>query len=109
MLETIKELLCKAWNFIKKVVLKIVSFFCNIVAFFKDPSRLSKLKEDQNRIAVSIKEKLASGDYQVVNCLFDKSTDELVNPETDAQVISADEIDEETESQFNGKEMMVLK
>ncbi|MBR6588352.1 MAG: hypothetical protein IKK82_13150 [Kiritimatiellae bacterium] len=109
MLEKIKELLLGVWDFIKKVFFKLVSFICNIVAFFKDPTRLLKLKADQNRIAVSIKEKLSSGEYQVVNCLFDKSSNELVNPEEDSQIITAEEIDEETERQFNGKEMIVLK
>lgn len=109
MLETIKELLAAVWQFIKKIVLKLLNFIANIYSFFKDSSRLRKLQEDKDRIAVSIKENLENGNYQVVNCLFDQATDQLVTPETDAEVITAEELDSETEEKFAGKDMIILK
>ena len=109
MLEAIKALLRKVWEWIKKIFLRIVSFFVNIVGFFKDPSRIRKLEEDENRIAVSIKEKLDNGDYQVVNCLYDKQDATLVTPEEDCVVITSQELDAETQANFGNKEMLVLQ
>ena len=109
MLESIKKLLAAVWELIKKIIVAIISFIGHIVSFFRDPSRLGKLQANHNRIAVAIKEKLESGDYQVVNCLYDKQTSELVTPEKDSEVITSANLDEETKKQFNGKEMVVLR
>ena len=102
------ELLRKAWEFIKKIFLKIVNFVTNIVSFFKDPQRLKKLQEDKNRIAISIKENLDNGKFNVVNCLYDKTTEEIIDMETDALGINAESLDEETKQHFGDKEMIVL-
>ena len=107
-LSVIKSLLKAVWDKIKKQAVYVLRFLTNIVAFFKDPNRLGKLKENKDRIAVAIKEKLDNGDYEVVNCLFDKEQAELVDPEEDAEVISASELDEETLAQFKEKDMLVL-
>jgi len=109
MLELIKELLAEVWALIKKIIVAIIRFAQNIVSFFRNPSRLRKLQENHNRIAVAIKEKQESGDYQVVNCLYDKQTSELVTPEEDAEVLTSAELDAETKRTFNGKEMIVLQ
>lgn len=102
------ELLRKAWEFVKKIILKIVDFAKNIISFFKDPQRLKKLKEDKNRIAISIKENLDNGQFNIVNCLYDKTTEEIVDMETDAQGIEAESLDEETKQHFGDKDMIVL-
>lgn len=102
------ELLRKAWEFVKKIILKIVDFAKNIVSFFKDPQRLKKLQEDKNRIAISIKENLDNGQFNVVNCLYDKTTEEIVDMETDALGIEAESLDEETKQHFGDKDMIVL-
>lgn len=102
------ELLRKAWEFIKKIFLKIVNFVTNIVSFFKDPQRLKKLQEDKNRIAISIKENLDNGQFNVVNCLYDKTMEEIVDMETDALGINAESLDEETKQHFGDKDMIVL-
>ncbi|TXJ35037.1 hypothetical protein EPJ69_00405 [Brachyspira aalborgi] len=102
------ELLRKAWEFIKKIFLKIVNFVTNIVSFFKDPQRLKKLQEDKNRIAISIKENLDNGKFNVVNCLYDKTTEEIIDMETDALGINAESLDEETKQHFGDKDMIVL-
>jgi len=109
MFSLIKELLMKVWNFIKKIFLTLLNFFTNIVSFFRTPSRLAQLQADKDKIAVAIKEKLDNGDYQVVNCLFDKGTNQLVNPATDAEAISAQNLDSETISNFGTKDMIVLQ
>ena len=102
------ELLRKAWEFVKKIILKIVDFAKNIVSFFKDPQRLKKLQEDKNRIAISIKENLDNGQFNIVNCLYDKTTGEIVDMETDVQGIEAESLDEETKQHFGDKDMIVL-
>ncbi|TXJ51881.1 hypothetical protein [Brachyspira aalborgi] len=102
------ELLRKAWEFIKKIFLKIVNFVTNIVSFFKDPQRLKKLQEDKNRIAISIKENLNNGQYNMLNVLYDKTTEEIVDMETDALGINAESLDEETKQHFGDKDMIVL-
>ena len=102
------ELLRKAWEFIKKIFLKIVNFVTNIVSFFKDPQRLKKLQEDKNRIAISIKENLNNGQYNMLNVLYDKTTEEIVDMETDALGIDAESLDEETKQHFGDKDMIVL-
>ena len=109
MFETIKSLLAKVWEWIKKIVVAIISFVSNIISFFRNRSRLRKLQEDQNRIAVAIKEKLENGDYQVVNCLYDKADENLVTPEEDAQVITSAQLDAETQRNFGSKDMIVLQ
>lgn len=109
MFELIKSLLNDVWEFIKKIIVKIVSFLKNILSFFKNPNRLRKLQEDQNRIAVAIKEKLDNGDYQVVNCLYDKQDCKLVTPEDDAEVITSEDLDVDTRKTFGTKDMIVLQ
>lgn len=109
MFQLIKEALAEFWNLLTKVVLQIISFFKNIVGFFKNPARFRKLQQDRNNIAVVIKEKLADGDYQVVNCLFNKEEGTLVDPEEDALVMTSGELDNTTKTQFKGKEMLVLQ
>ena len=102
------DLLRKAWEFIKKIILKIVDFAKNIVSFFNDPQRLKKLQEDKNIIAISIKENLDNGQFNIVNCLYDKATGKMVDMETDAQGIEAESLDEETKQRFGDKDMIVL-
>ena len=109
MFELIKSLLASVWEWIKKIVVAIISFARNIISFFRDRNRLRKLQEDQNRIAVAIKEKLENGEYQVVNCLFDKQKSELVDPEEDAVVITSGQLDAETLSNFGSKDMIILQ
>ena len=109
MFELIKSLLAKVWDWIKKIAVAIFSFVTNIVSFFKDRNRLKKLQEDQNRIAVAIKEKLDNGDYQVVNCLFDKEDVKLVDPEEDSLVVTSKQLDADTEKAFGSKDMLVVQ
>lgn len=97
------------WEWIKKIVVAIISFVDNIVSFFRDHNRLRKLQENQNRIAVSIKGKQKNGDYQILNCLFDKAEKKLVEPEEDAVLITGQQLDAETKRAFGSKDMIVLQ
>lgn len=97
------------WDRIKKFFVSLLNFAKNIVSFFKNPQRLQKLKENSDIIAISIKENLESGNYNVVNCLFDKDTNKVVDYEENAQGIVANDIDKETEQNFAGKSMIILQ
>lgn len=102
------ELLRAIWNRIKKFFVKVLNFVNNIVSFFKNPQRLNKLKEDRDLIAVSIKENLENGQYNLVNCLYDKVLEEVVEVETDAIGIETEKLDKETKQHFGNKDMIIL-
>lgn len=106
---TVKGLVQKIWEFIKKIIVGILKFFGHIVSFFKDPQRLKKIKEDENIIAVTVKDNLDNGNYNIVNCLFDKDTETIVDYEENSLGITADELDEETQNNFAGKDMIILQ
>lgn len=109
MFEVIVEALKAVWSLLKNIYVKICSFFKNVISFFRDSTRLRKLQADQNRIAVTIKEKLESGNYNVVNCLFDTEKNQVVDAETDAEVINAAELDSDMLEHFGDKDMLVIK
>ena len=105
----IVEMARAIWGFIEKIVVRVLNFFNNIVPFFEDRNRLEKLKANRNLIATSIKDKLSNGDYNVVNCLFNKETNEIVDWDENAQGITAETLDSETKKAFAGKDMIVLQ
>lgn len=102
------ELLKKIWDFIKKIFVKILNFVINIFKFFMDPQRIKKLNENKKLIAISIKENLTNGNFRVVNCLYDKSIEDIVELE-DAIGITAEKLDKETEKKFGNKDTLILK
>lgn len=108
MFELIESALQAVWEFLKKVWVKVCSFVKNILGFFKNPQRLQKLKEDQNLIAVAIKKNLDDGNFQTVNCLFNKEEGILENPKEDALVVTSEELDPQLEQAFGNKDMIVL-
>lgn len=108
MYEFIVSLLKGVWNLIRRIWVGIVAFTRHIVMFFRNPKILNELSQNRDAIAVSIKQQLETGDYEVVNCLFDRETNNLINPESDAEIISADDLDYATESKFGNKDMIVL-
>lgn len=103
------ELLRSIWDFIKKIFVKILNFVLNIVNFFKNPQILNKLKQNRDLIAISIKENLGNGNYNVLNCVFDKERQEVVYMKEDAMGITAESLDKETEKAFGNKDMLILK
>ena len=104
-----KDLLKKLWGKVKKIFAKILNFMKNIVDFFKDPSRLAKMKANSDLLAISIKEKLESGNYRTVNCLFNNSTKEVEEINENALGIESESIDAQTSNTFGDKDMIVLK
>lgn len=109
MIEAIRNALKAVWNFIKRIFVKILNFFGNIVSFFKDPKRLQELERNKDAIAVAIKDRLSTGNYNVINCLFDKQKEELIDYMENTLILEAEELDEATKQHFGDKEMIVLR
>lgn len=103
------DLISEVWSFIKHIYRKVVSFFTDIYGYFKEKSRLKKLQEDKENLAISIKQKLDSGDYNVVNCIFNKKTGQLTDYENAAEHISAEALDSDAQSKFGNKDMLLLR
>ena len=95
------------WDFISHWFIQLLNFVDNIVSFFQDPTRKQKLLADKNKIAVSIKENLNNGNFNVVNCLFDQEAGEIVD--YDAETYEAEKLDASTRQNFGNKKMIVLK
>ena len=95
------------WDFISHWFVQILNFFGNIVSFFQDPLRKQKILTDKNKVAVSIKENLQNGNYNVVNCLFDQEVGAIVD--YDAETYEAQTLDRETQTKFGNKNMIILK
>ena len=103
-----KELIGKIAEFVKAVFIHLLSFSKHIVSWFKDPKRLSNLRKNKNIIAVTVKENLDNGNYNVVDCLFDKSTNDVIDI-SDSALYEAGDLDQETENAFGDKPMVVLQ
>lgn len=100
------NLLRRIWDYIKHIALKVVNFFKNIVNYFKNKESI--LKNNPDVIAVSIKENLRNGDYNIVNCLYDKEEDDILGYNY-AQGIEAEELDAKTRNAFGNKDMIILQ
>lgn len=100
--------LLAVWHKIKKLVIKCINFATNILSWFKNPARQQHLTENKDVLAVVIKRKLESGDYNVVNCLFNQKTEKIVAVDEPAVSIEASELDSETVRTFGNKDMAVL-
>lgn len=72
MFDVIWSFLEDVWEYIKKIYVRVINFFNNIISFFKERNRLEKLRKHKEYTAVAIKQKFENGDYNVVNCIFDK-------------------------------------
>lgn len=105
LLDLILSALKAVWDFIEKIVVRIVNFFRNILSWFQTPKRFEIIRKNIDILPVVIKQKLESGDFQVVNCLYDQVKDEI----EDAQVITAEKLDEETLEKFKDKNMIILR
>ena len=106
--EFAKELVGKIAEFVTAVFIHLLSFTRHIVSWFKDPKRLSNLSKNKNIIAVTVKENLDNGNYNVVDCLFDKSTNDIIDI-SDSALYEAGDLDQETENAFGDKPMVVLQ
>lgn len=108
MFDEIVDFILEIWELIKKIFVEVLNFFKNIISFFKQPERLKKIQENRDILATSVKENLDNGNYRIINCLFDEETNEIIDMETDAIGIEANNVDDETLEQFGEKDMIVL-
>jgi hypothetical protein len=108
LVDSIKQALKAVWNWIKKIFVKVLSFTQNIKNWFKQPDKLKKIQDDKNVIAITIKENLANGNYNLVNCLFNEEDETLVDYQESTLSIEAENLDMQTISIFGNKEMIKL-
>lgn len=97
------------WDKVKQIFVKVLNFFKNIVDFFRKRETLNELKEDKNKIAVSIKDNLDNGNYNVINCLYDTKNEEIVDYKNKSEIIHAEDMDSETKTKFADKDMIIIK
>lgn len=101
------------WENLKKlykiVKILIIKFVQNILEYFKDPDRLKKMAENKNIIAVAIKENLDNGNFNVINCLYDKKTETVVDIKKNALGYENTRMDTKLLEAFNGKDQLVLQ
>jgi hypothetical protein len=115
----------KVWDFIKKIVVKIVSFFKHIVGWARNTlKRILQNLEDEKKIrdidfiVVKIEENIERGNFsrvdiglkeQLVQCAYDREKGEIVDWENTARVISFEDLDTKTKQAFGDKDMIILQ
>ena len=116
MFEEIIKLLERAWDFIKKVFVKVIDFFDNILNFFESKYNEIILKHPKAKaVSIKIKDDLASGNYnsvslskgKIINTFYDEATGEIIEEAT--EVISYESLDGQTKEQFGDKDMLVIE
>lgn len=103
--DLILDSLKSIWNFIKRTFIYIVNFFTNIVGWFREPQRLKTLRANKNAVAAVVKQKLKSGDYAVVNVLYNQTEDQIM----DAEIIEAKKLDNKTKESFKNHDVLILQ
>lgn len=124
-LEFIKNAASRIWGWIKKVVVKIVSFVKNIVNRFKELIAKGKLDPNKNEIPVALKEEqisqviktqLEKGDYAtadvgltggIYTVVYDQETESI--KEDTLEIIGYENLDSDTINAFKNEDMLVLK
>lgn len=110
--ENLSSIFSSIWQSLKQIgkVIKILFLtFKNIIMFFKDPGRLTKLRENRNLLAICLKERQSNGEYNVVECLYDEQTEEIVGAQYHSLGISTHNLDNVTKQNFGNKDMIILK
>ncbi len=103
-LNTIWELLRPIWDSIQKTYKRLFRFSTDVVKWLTKPSHVARLKSEEGAVAVVIKERLASGDFNVVKCLCNPSEEEVY----DAEVVETESLDAETLRHFGDDDVLVL-
>ncbi|HYO71811.1 MAG TPA: hypothetical protein VEU33_37615 [Archangium sp.] len=83
------------------VVILAIVYFDDIVKWFR--SRNDIKTADKDNIAFTIKQKMSSGNYRVVQGIFNKETDQLV----DGQVMQTNKVDDKL-NEVHGNEELVI-
>jgi len=78
-------------------------YWSDIVEWFQNRSALKEA--DRDHIAVTLKDQLASGEYRVVQGIFNTRTETVV----DGQVLQSNELDEQTEAAHRDSNLVVYK
>jgi len=107
------------WGAVKKFFVRLFEYVKYVVNYFSARERVSRYK-DPSVLAAAVKVRLDEGAYNTVACLdlekdkyhvvcchYDQNKEEIVDAQ-DMQYVSADELDEETENKFNGKDLLIL-
>ena len=78
----------------------------DVVSFFKKPDVIKKLQEDQNRIAVALKEKSDDGSVHILLCIYDKNSSSIVGEALKRFV--ARKLAADLKNVFGDKDMIVM-
>ncbi len=118
-IEFIISVLKGVWGVVKKFFVRLFEYGKFVIDYFSirerdqkynNPSVLAavvKVRLDEGEYNTVTCLDLEKGKYHVVSCFYDQSKGEVVDAQ-DIQYVSADELDEETENKFNGKELLIL-
>lgn len=79
----------------------------DILPFFKQPTTLKALKENDNLIAVVIKEVLENGIFRIIACIYDQKNNLVVNLDK-AEGWNAKKLDDRLTQAFGDKSMIIL-
>ena len=80
----------------------------DVVSFFKQPDLIKLLKEDQNRIAVAIKEEAKEDSVIITLCIYSKESQKLIMQEK-AKRYKVSKLSDDLKSIFGEKDMIVLQ
>ncbi len=80
-----------------------ILYWDEIVGWFQ--SRNDIKDQDANNIAFTIKEKMATGEYNVVQGIFNKRTEEVV----EGRKIRAEKLDKQTAAAHNGQDLVIYE
>ena len=118
-IEFILSVLKGVWGVVKKFFVRLFEYGKFVIDYFSIRERDQKYN-NPSVLAAVVKVRLDEGEYNtvtcldlekdkyhVVSCFYDQSKGEVVDAQ-DIQYVSADELDEETENKFNGKELLIL-
>ena len=79
----------------------------DILPFFKQPTTLKALKENDNLIAVVIKDVKEDGTFRILACIYDKKNNSVVDLDK-AEGWNTKKLDERLTQAFGDKSMIIL-
>ena len=85
------------------VVILAIIYYDEIIRWFQ--SRNDIKEADKDNIAFTIKKRLETGDYKVVQGIFNKRTEDLV----DGHAMQSETLDEELEQVHSGHELVIYQ
>ncbi|MWV61578.1 hypothetical protein DCO58_08815 [Helicobacter saguini] len=103
----VADIIAQWWEKIRKIILAIVRFMDNLVAFFKQDDIREKLKNDKDLSALIFKEEMENGNIRILQCLYDNKTQKVL--ETNMQGIETKELDSETKGHFKNDDLIEIK